>query len=289
MHIIRILRDYLGLTQTEIAKRSGLTHADVNEMENKAVYGHITKYQRLAKTLNTTVHSLVMNDPNNVPSSFFDQPRSINYANEPLSKRMHLGRQGEELVLKMETMKLEKVSPTLSKLVLPYYKMKGPRPGFDILSFNENGTPVCIEVKTSEQDDSIGFQLTKNEHDSARKLVDKGYTYLIYHFSYWGTPKKKMSIYNFEQMLSDDRITPAKYVCNVKQKPEYVSGIVYYREKMGISQNELAAITNIPATSLCKYEQGQTISADACVKLSKYLDVSIDDLLKEYPTNSYLN
>ena len=198
---------------------------------------------------------------------------------------MHLGRQGEELVLQMETMKLQNISPNLSKLVLPYYKMKGSHPGFDILSFNENGTPVCIEVKTSEQDDSIGFQLTKNEHDAARKLIDKGYTYLIYHFSFWGTPKAKLTIYNFAQMMSEDRITPAKYVCNIKQKPEHVSGIVYYREKMGISQNELAAITSIPATSLCKYEQGQTISVNACVKLSKYLDVSIDDLLKEYPTN----
>lgn len=71
MHVIRILRDHLGLTQTELAKRSGLTHADVNEMENKEPYGFITKYKKLADALHTSIQSLVMNDPSSVPLSFF--------------------------------------------------------------------------------------------------------------------------------------------------------------------------------------------------------------------------
>lgn len=285
MHVIRILRDYLGLTQTEIAKRSGLTHADVNEMENKEPYGFITKYQKLADTLHTSVQSLLMNDPRSVPLSFFEQVRTVKYSAIPQTDNALLGREGEEFVFQMEKKKLRKMSPVLSKLVLPYYKMKGSYPGFDILSFSADGRPVYIEVKTSVQDDHIGFYLTKNEYEAAEKIVSKGYPYLIYHFSFWNTPQQQLDIYDFNQMLIEKRITPTKYTCSVSERPSSITGIILYREMMGITQCELAERTGIPATSLCKYEQGQTISVDACAKLTNFFNVPIDDLLKIYPAN----
>lgn len=285
MHVIRILRDHLGLTQTEIAKRSGLTHADINEMENKEPYGFITKYQKLADALHTSVQSLVMNDPSSVPLSFFDQECAIKYSITRQNDTALPGREGEEFVLHMEKKKLHKTSPVLSKLVLPYYKMKGSYPGFDILSFDTDGIPVCIGIKTSAKDDHIGFYLTKNEYESAEKIVSKGYPYLIYHFSFWNTPKQQLDIYDFSQMLAEKRITPMKYTCSVSERPTSITGIVHYREMMGITQCELAERTGIPATSLCKYEQGQTISVDACAKLTTFFNVPIDDLLKIYPVN----
>ena len=283
VHVIRILRDHLGLTQTELAKRAGLTHADVNEMENKEPYGYITKYKKLADALHTSVQSLVMNDPRSVPLSFFEHRAAIKYSNTPKHDKAILGREGEEHVFRMEKKKLDKVSPVLSKLILPYYKMKGSYPGFDILSFDGDGTPVYIEVKTSTQDDHIGFYLTKNEYDAAEKIVSKGCSYLIYHFSYWNTPKQQLDIYDFNQMLAEKRITPTKYTCSVNERPTSITGIVHFREKMGITQFELAERTGIPATSLCKYEQGQNISVEACAKLTNFFKVPIDDLLKTYP------
>lgn len=38
MHIIQIVRNYLGLTQAQLAKASGLSQADVCEMEKKPPY-----------------------------------------------------------------------------------------------------------------------------------------------------------------------------------------------------------------------------------------------------------
>ena len=195
---------------------------DFLSRDSNAIMSPEAKYQKLAVALQTSVQSLVMNDPSS------------------------------------------EISPVLSKLVLPYYKLKSSLPGFDILSFDENGTPLCIEVKTSEQEDDIGFHLTKNEHDAARKLIDKGYTYLFYHLSYWDTPTQKLDIYDFKQMVSENRITAEKYMCNVRPKPISVIGIVHYRKMMGLLQNELAKMTNIPATSLCKYEQGQNVSVKVC-------------------------
>lgn len=285
MHVIRILRDYLGLTQTEIAKRSGLAHADVNEMENKEPYGFITKYQKLAEALQTSVQSLVMNDPSSVPISFFEQEHSIQYLSTTQNEKAILGRESEEYVFNTEIHRLSTRSQVLSKLVLPYYKMKGSYPGFDILSFNDDGSPLFIEVKTSEREDSIGFFLTTNEYNAAKKLTSKGYTYLVYNFSSWNSPNRKLDIYDFKQMLLEKRISPTKYTCSVSERPSSITGIVRYREMMGISQHELAERTGIPAGSLCKYEQGQTISVDACAKLSKFFGIPIDDLLREYPIN----
>lgn len=285
MHIIRILRDHLGLTQTQLAQRSGISYTDLYRMEKEDPFGKITKYQQLAESLKTTIQSLVMNDPKSVPLSFFDQPRSIEFTESSTVKRLHIGREGEETVLEMERSRLRNTSQALSELVLPYYKMKGTYPGFDILSFNEDGSPIYIEVKTTEQDDTVSFELTKNEYDAAKKITENGSTYLIYHFSYWGTSNQKLDIYNFTDMLLEGRISPAKYICNIRPKPETMCGIVYYREKMEMSQIELANMTGISAPNLCKYEQGRTISVSACKKLSHFFNVTIDDLLKEYPVD----
>ena len=154
-----------------------------------------------------------------------------------------------------------------------------------MLSFDDDGSPLFIEVKTSELEDCIGFFLTTNEYNAARKLTSKRYTYLVYHFSFWNSPDQKLDIYDFKQMLLGQRISPTKYTCSVSERPSTITGIVYYREMMGISQHELAERTGIPAGSLCKYEQGQTISVSTCAKLTNFFNVPIDDLLKIYPAN----
>ena len=43
MHIIQIVRLYLGLTQKELAQRAGIGQPDLCEMEIKEPYGRIDK------------------------------------------------------------------------------------------------------------------------------------------------------------------------------------------------------------------------------------------------------
>lgn len=287
MHVIRILRDYLGLSQTELSKRSGLAQADISEMEHNEPYGTITKYERLAAALNTSIQSLLMNDPNSVPLSFFEGFVQPMYTAALPMDHTILGRQGEELALQMEQEKLAETSEILAKLVLPYYKMKVPSPGFDILSYKQDGTPLYIEVKTTEREDASSFQLTNREHDTAEKLSKNGATYLVYHFSGWGSINQKLNIYNYEELVSQNRVSPVKYVCRLTERAQTVSGIIHFRENLNISQAELAARTGIPVASLCKYELGTTtISVDACIKLANFFHVPIDKLLTEYPTFS---
>lgn len=70
MHMLNILLDYMGLTQVELAKKAGISAADLNEMINKKPYGMITKYQRLAGYLHVTVDNIVNNDILSISESF---------------------------------------------------------------------------------------------------------------------------------------------------------------------------------------------------------------------------
>ena len=62
MHIITALRHYMGISQSVLAKKAGLSCADLNEIENKLPYGMIDKYVKLSKVLGVSVHTLVNND-----------------------------------------------------------------------------------------------------------------------------------------------------------------------------------------------------------------------------------
>lgn len=67
MHIIQIVRNYLGLTQTQLAKAAGLCQADICEMEKKPPYGRAEKYRRLSEYTGISVHTLVTNDCSLIP------------------------------------------------------------------------------------------------------------------------------------------------------------------------------------------------------------------------------
>ena len=224
-----------------------------------------------------------MNDPCSVPISFLENSPLPEYTSVNTTDNTIIGRAGEDEAFRIEQNRLMNISPILSGLVLPYYKMKVSAPGFDILSYENDGTPIYIEVKTTEKEEANNFQLTKHEYDVALSLTNSGRKYLIYFFMAWGSENEKLDIIDFSELISQKRVQPVKYLCNIRERDSVVSGLVYHRKMLDISQAELSARTGIPASTLCKYELGtNAISAEACVKLAKYFHISVDDLLKQY-------
>lgn len=286
MHVVTILRYYLGLTQMELAAKAGITYADLNKIENKPGYGFIGKYSKLAEYLHVPVHTVTMNDILSVPAAFFDemQPGEYHFCDEIKERRTGQGR--EETVFLQECERLRPVNPILAKLVIPCYKLRAVR-GYDILSYKEDGTPFFIEVKTSEKD-AVGYvQLTKQEHDTAEKVTKQGYEYWIYHYSGWGLEKNNMKRILFSDMVAEDRISPARYWCDVKERKETENGILHFRKQLGIPQIEAANLLEIPASTLCKYETGENqCPVTAYQKMSKLYGVKIDELLQEYPARN---
>ena len=116
MHVVTILRYYLGLTQMELAECSGVSYADVNEIENKPNSGLIEKYRKLAECLRVPAHTIVMNDVLSVPETFFQQESNAKYTNPPKTKNSRLGRQGEEWVFQQEQERLAQINPVLAQM-----------------------------------------------------------------------------------------------------------------------------------------------------------------------------
>lgn len=285
MHVLTILRYYLGFTQMDLAEKSGVSYADINEIENKPAYGQIGKYDKLAKYLKVPVHALVMNDVLSIPETFFNTAKRAPYTPPTKSKTGLLGRQGEDAVFLQEQKRLQQVNKRLENLVIPCYKLREHR-GYDILSYKDDGTPIFIEVKTREKEGVSNIQLTKYEYDTAKKLTSQGYDYWLYILSGCNTENQTLEKIKIRELIDRNRISPVRYICDFKERKETENGILHFRKQMGISQIEAANMMEIPASCLCKYETGESqCPVTAYQKLSKLYNVTIDDLMREFPAS----
>lgn len=194
---------------------------------------------------------------------------------------MELGRSGEDAVFDLERHRLAQINTSLASLVLPFYKLRH-RPGYDILSFDESGVPIFIEVKTTT-DDNPDFALTKQEYLTACKLTKAGEKYHIYRYTSWGRKNQALNIFDFAQLQDGRQIYPATYLCSTSSPNKAVSGITYCREKAGMSKGELADRIGIQTMHLWRYENGkQQCSVGLYQKIANVLDVTIDQLLTTY-------
>lgn len=281
MHIIQVVRNYLGLSQLELAKKAGLSQPDLCEMETKEPYGRIDKYQRLSNYLGIPIHALVTNDCTQIPDSFFDKHPHPSYTETVSGRSQELGRGGEDTALFLEKERLKQIHPNLAKLIQPYYKLRY-RPGYDILSFDTNGKPIFIEVKTTTEDNP-DFVLTKQEYQVASKMTAKGETYQIYRFSNWGKQNQKLDVYDFRDLKEHWDFSPATYLCSSSKAEPVISGITYHREACGMSKGELADYLGIKTPDLWRYENDKRqCPVGVYRKIASILNVTIDQLLEPH-------
>lgn len=282
MHLIQIVRNYLGLSQQELASRVGITQPNLCEMEIKPPYGRIEKYERLSEYLGIPIHALVNNDCTLVPLSFFDKHDPAPYAENAYEGNQRVGSEGEEAVLNQERERLQKINPSLAKLVIPHFKLCN-RPGYDILSFDDLGKPIYIEVKTTTNDDP-DFVLTKQEYYRAIKVTSEDYCYLIYRYTNWGTDAQTLKIYDFSEMKSSGSISPSTYVCSTLECEPVVTAIRYYRERCGISKGDFADYLGIQTPNLWRYETGERrCSVEMYQRMAVILNTTIDELMENRP------
>lgn len=291
MHVLTTIRSYLELSQTALAKRAGVTQPDLSEMETLAPYGKIGKYQRLSDCLGIPVEAIAKNDYTSIPLSFFDAHPAPAYTPEPTTPDLLLGRQGEEFILRREQARLAESQPALAKLVLPHFKMKCPSPGYDILSFDDAGHPIYLEVKTSLLDSGC-FRFTNHELDAARKLTAAGERYVVCYISRWGEPNQQVREYLFPDLSLTHQIEPRYYMCKPipKKKRRLITGLAYFRKKQGLRQADVSEALGVHACEWSMYETGQrTPSIQVYIRASELLGATVDQLLERYealPTES---
>ncbi len=84
------------------------------------------------------------------------------------ARKRNIGRRGEEFVLYLERRRLTQLGrPDLAGRVVWAADKLGDGLGYDIESFDDAGTPIVIEVKSTDQGKTTPFLLTRRELDVA--------------------------------------------------------------------------------------------------------------------------
>lgn len=107
--------------------------------------------------------------------------RKIDY--DTLQKQNSMiGFLGEKIVLTYEKNRLSN-DPDLSQRIEHVSQTKGDGLGYDILSFDNQGNEIFIEVKTTTQGKNTPFYMSSNEVSFANKHPDNYFLYRVYNFS----------------------------------------------------------------------------------------------------------
>jgi hypothetical protein len=116
------------------------------------------------------------------PRRLLRVPVRINYAEREAANRS-LGTAGEEWVFNHERSRLESLGyPDLAARVRWVSRDDGDGLGYDIASFNMDGSPRWIEVKTTRQGKYAAFYISAGEVAFARENTEKFYIYRVFNF-----------------------------------------------------------------------------------------------------------
>lgn len=117
-----------------------------------------------------------------VSTAQFKSVKQIDYA-ERDSKNRNLGLAGEELVIAYELKKLNALGrKDLADKVRHIAKEEGDGAGYDILSFDEHGNKIFIEVKTTKGIKTSNFYASINEINFSTEHSESYYLYRLYEF-----------------------------------------------------------------------------------------------------------
>lgn len=101
------------------------------------------------------------------------------------ARNRQLSRQGEEWALELERRRLHDVNrrPDLSKRVEWVAQTRGDGLGYDIASFNRDGTDRLIEVKTTGLGKHFPFYISANEVQVSRARAEAYRLYRVFDFA----------------------------------------------------------------------------------------------------------
>lgn len=129
-------------------------------------------------------------------------------------KKYKIGLQGELIVIEYEKNKLKKLGfEELSANVIHISNELGDGAGYDILSFNESGEKIYIEVKTTKKGIEKPFYLSKKELDFIKEKQNK---YFIYRVNILKNKIAEITKLEGQEILNNFDIVPNKYIVSKK-------------------------------------------------------------------------
>jgi hypothetical protein len=118
---------------------------------------------------NLGLQELSEDAPNAIYKDVFNV-RKISYENFEKSEKnkKEIGLQGELWVIEFEKTRLAQCNPSCVKKI-KHIGLEDVAAGYDIISYDEFGQEIYIEVKTTTTDEIYDFYITKNEIEFARR------------------------------------------------------------------------------------------------------------------------
>lgn len=132
-----------------------------------------------------------------VALSYSRAPRVIDFVAKD-SRNLELGRKGEEFVHDFECRRLHDIErrADLAKRVEWVAQTRGDGLGYDIESFNGDGSTRLIEVKTTDLGKGVPFYVSANEVAVSEAKRDRYHVYRVFDFS------KSRRMYQLQGALS---------------------------------------------------------------------------------------
>ena len=210
-NVLYQVRLRVGLSQHQVAKKTGLTPNDICRFEN----GRIPSFGKcliISKTLGIDIDALVRNDLAAVMNTFTKPAVAHHRLSRELDRKNaiinELGRRGEDYVYAYE---LESLKDT------PWVNAVNPNiadevsAGFDILSFFPDGTPKYIEVKTTSGKANSSIEMTEAEVKKMTECFKKGENYFVYRVYHFGDKKQGIKIIPASEILKNYKIVEKSY------------------------------------------------------------------------------
>ena len=117
----------------------------------------------------------------NEPQAIYKRPNKINYL-EREQQNIALGSKGEEFVIKFERIRLQREGKLNLADKIEWIAKENDAAGFDILSFNKNGTDRYIEVKTTKLAKETPIFFSKGEYEFSKVHSQNYNLYRLFNF-----------------------------------------------------------------------------------------------------------
>lgn len=142
-------------------------------------------------------------------------PKEIDYL-KLHEYQMHIGKLGEAYVYDFERKRLLDIGSEYYDDV-DNIPSKDHNCGYDILSYDEDGTEIFIEVKTEAFDKGNDFFMTANELKKAKELISKGKKYYIYRVQNVLKNQEDIKLEIIKNILSSSQYKIEPYVYKVSK------------------------------------------------------------------------
>lgn len=136
-------------------------------------------------------------------------------------EKARIGALGELLILQYEQERLKSLG--VNKEPEHKSKSEGDGLGYDILSYDEKGKEIFIEVKTTSSGANTPFYITRNELEKSKQANDKYFLYRLYDFD---ESNNKAKYYKQKGDLTELCMNPILYKAVVIGQEEDANKIV---------------------------------------------------------------